>query len=47
VNSIWIDWLVRDGQLEIGKVKPSDYFSNELNSYTTSAEPVTASVGSP
>jgi ABC-type nitrate/sulfonate/bicarbonate transport system substrate-binding protein len=44
---IWIDWLVRDGQLEIGKVKPSDYFSNELNSYTTSAEPVTASVSRP
>lgn len=41
---IWIDWLVRDGQLELGKVKPGDYFSNELNSYATSPEPVTASV---
>jgi ABC-type nitrate/sulfonate/bicarbonate transport system substrate-binding protein len=26
----WIDWLVRDGELTPGQVKPSDVYSNEL-----------------
>jgi ABC-type nitrate/sulfonate/bicarbonate transport system substrate-binding protein len=41
---IWIDWLVRDGQLRQNQVKPGDYFSNDLNSYATKTEPVTASL---
>lgn len=26
--AVWIDWLVRDGQLERGQVKPSDIYTN-------------------
>ena len=31
--SLWIDWLVRDGRLAKGQVKPSDVYTNELNPY--------------
>jgi ABC-type nitrate/sulfonate/bicarbonate transport system substrate-binding protein len=31
-HQMWIDWLVRDGQLRPGQVKPSDVFTNEFNS---------------
>lgn len=30
---IWIDWLVRDGQLERGRVHAADLYTNELNPY--------------
>jgi ABC-type nitrate/sulfonate/bicarbonate transport system substrate-binding protein len=41
---IWIDWLVRDGQLQPGRAKPADYFSNALNSYAEESTPITASL---
>jgi len=30
---IWIDWLLRDGKLEPGQVKPSDVYTNALNPF--------------
>jgi len=44
---IWIDWLVRDGQLRPGQAKPAGYFTNELNSYSAESPPITASVAQP
>lgn len=29
----WIDWLVKDGQLSAGQIKPSDLYTNSLNPY--------------
>jgi ABC-type nitrate/sulfonate/bicarbonate transport system substrate-binding protein len=34
---MWIDWLVNDGQLQSGQIRPQDVYTNELNPYTTSA----------
>ncbi|PKO47927.1 MAG: ABC transporter substrate-binding protein [Betaproteobacteria bacterium HGW-Betaproteobacteria-22] len=31
----WIDWLVRDGQLEPGKIKAKDLIDNSFNPYLT------------
>lgn len=28
---IWIDWLVKDGELKPGQLRPSDVYSNEFN----------------
>lgn len=33
--SVWIDWLVRDGQLREGQLKPSDVYTNRFNPYRT------------
>lgn len=30
---IWIDWLVENGELRKGEVKPSDLYTNEFNPY--------------
>ena len=30
---VWIDWLVKDGQLQPGQLAPSRVFSNALNPY--------------
>lgn len=30
---IWIDWLVKNGELKEGQVKPSDLYTNEFNPY--------------
>ncbi|HEY9207212.1 MAG TPA: ABC transporter substrate-binding protein [Candidatus Methanoperedens sp.] len=29
----WIDWLVRDGRIDEGQFKPSDFYTNEFNPY--------------
>ncbi|HEY9246660.1 MAG TPA: ABC transporter substrate-binding protein [Candidatus Methanoperedens sp.] len=29
----WIDWLVRDGRINEGQFKPSDFYTNEFNPY--------------
>jgi ABC-type nitrate/sulfonate/bicarbonate transport system substrate-binding protein len=34
---MWIDWLVKDGQLQKGQLQPKDVYSNELNPYFKSA----------
>jgi ABC-type nitrate/sulfonate/bicarbonate transport system substrate-binding protein len=31
---VWIDWLVKDGQLGPGQVKAGDLYTNQLNSHT-------------
>ena len=28
---IWIDWLVKDGVLKPGQLRPSDVYTNEFN----------------
>ncbi|WP_437735679.1 ABC transporter substrate-binding protein [Sorangium sp. So ce1335] len=30
---IWIDWLVKDGELKAGQIKAEDLFTNELNPF--------------
>jgi ABC-type nitrate/sulfonate/bicarbonate transport system substrate-binding protein len=35
--SVWIDWLVKDGQLQSGQIEPKDVYTNELNPYFKSA----------
>jgi ABC-type nitrate/sulfonate/bicarbonate transport system substrate-binding protein len=30
---LWIDWLVREGELKEGQVSPSDLYTNELNPF--------------
>ncbi|WP_437744901.1 hypothetical protein WMF39_07685 [Sorangium sp. So ce1504] len=30
---IWIDWLVKDGDLKAGQIKAEDLFTNELNPF--------------
>jgi ABC-type nitrate/sulfonate/bicarbonate transport system substrate-binding protein len=30
---IWIDWLVKDGELTRGQIKPSDVYTNEFNPF--------------
>ena len=44
---IWIDWLVRDGQLRPGQGKPGDYFTNQLNSYAEETSAIAARVAQP
>lgn len=31
--AIWIDWLVKDGQLANGQLEPRNAYTNELNPY--------------
>ena len=35
---IWIDWLVKDGLLKPGQVKPADLYTNAFNPYFVQAE---------
>lgn len=35
---IWINWLVKDGLLKPGQVKPSDLYTNAFNPYFTNAD---------
>ena len=35
---IWINWLVKDGLLKPGQVKPSDLYTNAFNPYFNNAE---------
>jgi ABC-type nitrate/sulfonate/bicarbonate transport system substrate-binding protein len=35
---IWIDWLVKDGLLKAGQVKPTDLYTNAFNPYFTNAD---------
>jgi len=37
---IWVDWLVRDGQLKQGDIKLRDVYTNEFNPYLIQAEAV-------
>jgi ABC-type nitrate/sulfonate/bicarbonate transport system substrate-binding protein len=30
---VWIDWLVKDGQLAAGALRPADLYTNEFNPY--------------
>ncbi|BBB89623.1 MAG TPA: ABC transporter substrate-binding protein [Methylomusa anaerophila] len=30
---MWIDWLVKEGKLKAGQIKPSDVYTNEFNPY--------------
>lgn len=39
---IWINWLVKDGLLKPGQVKPSDLYTNAFNPYFTNAEKLAA-----
>ncbi len=32
---VWIDWLVKDGQLKEGQVKPQQVYTNQYNAYDT------------
>lgn len=32
---VWIDWLVKEGIIKAGQVKPADLYTNALNSYAT------------
>ncbi|MBC2639772.1 MULTISPECIES: ABC transporter substrate-binding protein [unclassified Rhodococcus (in: high G+C Gram-positive bacteria)] len=36
---IWIDWLVRNGELEDGKLTPADVYTNEFNPYANGTYP--------
>lgn len=31
--SVWIDWLVKNGELKEGQIKPSELYTNEFNPY--------------
>ncbi|WP_043780971.1 ABC transporter substrate-binding protein [Rhodococcus sp. JVH1] len=35
----WIDWLVRNGELEDGKLTPADVYTNEFNPYANGTYP--------
>ncbi|AHK28685.1 sulfonate ABC transporter substrate-binding component [Rhodococcus opacus PD630] len=35
----WIDWLVRNGELEDGKLTPADVYTNEYNPYANGSYP--------
>ncbi|SDM48396.1 ABC transporter substrate-binding protein [Polaromonas sp. JS666] len=39
---IWIDWLVKDGLLKPGQVKPADLYTNAFNPYFTNADKLAA-----
>jgi ABC-type nitrate/sulfonate/bicarbonate transport system substrate-binding protein len=34
--SIWIDWLVKEGQLKPGQIEPGGVFTNQFNPYSRS-----------
>ena len=36
---LWIDWLVRNGDLEEGTLKPEDFSTNEFNPYANGTYP--------
>lgn len=40
---IWIDWLVKDGLLKPGQVKPTDLYTNTFNPYFNAAEKLASS----
>ena len=33
VERIWLDWLVKDGQVSAGRLKLSDFYTNQLNPF--------------
>jgi len=35
---VWIDWLVKEDIIKAGQVKPTDLYTNALNSYATGAK---------
>ncbi|ROS75445.1 ABC transporter substrate-binding protein [Cellulomonas sp. PhB143] len=37
--SIWVDWLVKDGQLTKGQIDPDDLFTNDFNPYANGTYP--------
>ena len=39
---IWIDWLVKDGLLKPGQVKPADLYTNAFNPYFNNADKLAA-----
>lgn len=39
---LWIDWLVRNGELKAGQLKPTDLFTNEYNPFANGTFPATA-----
>ncbi|MCV7431175.1 ABC transporter substrate-binding protein [Mycolicibacterium bacteremicum] len=39
---LWIDWLVRNGELEEGKLTPEQFFTNEFNPYANGTYPPAA-----
>jgi len=39
---IWINWLVKDGLLKSGQVKPTDLYTNAFNPYFNNAEKLAA-----
>ncbi len=39
---IWIDWLVKDGLLKPGQVKPTDLYTNAFNPYASNADKLAA-----
>jgi hypothetical protein len=36
---VWIDWLVKDGQLAPGQVRAQDLFTNQFNPFQAEATP--------
>ncbi|MGU3497262.1 ABC transporter substrate-binding protein [Mycobacterium sp. C31M] len=36
---LWIDWLVRNGELEQGTLTPEDFYTNEFNPYANGTYP--------
>jgi ABC-type nitrate/sulfonate/bicarbonate transport system substrate-binding protein len=40
--SIWVDWLVRNGELEKGKLDPKKLYTNEFNPYSNGTYPADA-----
>ena len=39
---VWIDWMVKDGELEPGQLEPQQIYTNELNSPAAPPPPTTA-----
>ncbi len=39
---VWIDWMVKDGELDPGQLSARQIYSNELSSFAAAAEPITA-----
>ncbi|WP_459546821.1 ABC transporter substrate-binding protein [Nocardia sp. X0981] len=40
--ALWIDWLVRNGELEAGALSPQDIYTNEFNPYANGTYPENA-----
>jgi len=36
--AVWVDWLVKEGQIPEGKVKPADLYTNEFNPFQNEAK---------